>query len=133
MYIGAEIQIVSVVDSLMDIMPDAIPAEEILPSQVGVASIASLGTADITGLVDYGNLADSDLRIILPQIKLNEFDSDTIQALDYIFDDLGQLITTNSPTWDEDDDLTDSATPRFDQSFDTFDKVNYTAYDSDGS
>ncbi len=134
MYIGAEIQIVSVVDSLVnnDIMPDAIPDQDTLISAVGLATIPSAGIADLTGIVDYGSM-DSDVRITLPQIKLNEFDNETIESLNYIYDDLGQFITTNSPTFDEDDDLNDSATPRFDQTFDTFDEVNYSIYDSDGT
>ena len=134
MYIGAEIQIVSVVDNLVnnDRMPDAIPDQDTLISAVGLATIPSAGKADLTGIVNYSS-ADSDVRITLPQIKLDEISDETIGALNHAYDNLGEFMGTNSPTFDEDDDLNDSAAPRFDQTFDTFDEVNYNIYDSDGT
>lgn len=129
MYIGAEIQIVSVVEADFDIMPDVIPAVGNL-SQVGVATITPAQSTDITGFIPYS--VDSDIRIILPTTKVSDLDSDTILALNFAYDDMGEALGTNSPTFDEDDTLLDSATPRFSQVFDTFDEVNYTIYDSDG-
>ncbi len=131
MYIGAEIQIISNVNADFDLMPDALESPNIIPAQIGVATIFSTQSTDLTGILEYS--VDSDLRITLPSVPISEFDSDTILSLNFAYDDLGEAITTNSPTFDEDDSLLDSATPRFSQIFDTFDEVNYTAYDSDAA
>ena len=95
MYIGAEIQIISNVNADFDLMPDALKSPNIIPAQVGVATIFSTQSTDLTGILEYS--VDSDLRITLPGVPISEFDSDTILSLNFAYDDLGEAITTNSP------------------------------------
>jgi hypothetical protein len=125
MFVGAEIQIISTVDTETNLMPDVIPAAEILPSQVGVATITSEQYTDLTGLVDYDG--SSNLRIFLPALTIGDVEGIPISELDAAYDDLGEAMGTNSATFDEDDDGADVSTPRFDQDLDTFDEVNYTS------
>ena len=125
MFVGAEIQIISTADSETQLMPDVIPAVDILPSQVGVATMTSTQLTDLTGLVDYDGT--SNLRITLPSITIEDMADIPLGELDAAYDNIGESIGTNSPTFDEDVTIGDEHTPRFDQNLDTFDEVNYTA------
>ena len=125
MFVGAEIQIISAVNIETSLMPDVIPAADVLPSQVGIARITSSQNTDLTGLVDLDG--SSNLRIALPALTIEDIEARKLSEMEAAYDNLGEMIGTNSPTFDEDDDGADVATPRFDQELDTFDEVNYTA------
>ena len=131
MYLGAEIQIVSSITGLFaDFMPDSIPSvDPIVLEGIGYL-YEPFNLTENSGIIDDGTGTSTNIRITLPGRSMTELSTLTLGTINGHFDTLGEIIGTNSQTFDE-DNTTDSDAPKFsfDVDFDTFDEDEYSIYD----
>jgi hypothetical protein len=138
MYVGSEVQIVSVnADISFNNMPIAIPSVDI-PVFSGVATITPFVYTDITG-VDVNDSAGNSMRYNLDTTVIqidNKLAGDTTGFLDSatpFYQNFNSLVKAASPTFDEDSDAAGSSM-RMSSEFVTFDLDKYDVYlDSNGS
>ena len=136
MYFGGQVLLEAAASLQLGIMPDF----EGISFNPVVQGEASLGTAlqstDITGEVDSdGRGTYGKLRIGLPE-AIEAIQDISLAEIDHNYDTIRELISTTSPTLDEDSAGTDGRVQRFSQDrsvFDTMDEVKYTYYDSDSA
>ena len=131
MYLGGEVQIVSVANNTLGIMPTSREDSDVGAIVEGIATNTLGASLDITGLIPtYGDSAEM-IRTNLFQVddKLTK----TLAELDTQYDTFSEFIGTNSPTFDEDSEGLDGRVPRFSNVNDTMDEVAYSYYDSDSA
>lgn len=135
MYFGGQVLIEGTGELTTDVMPDFIDID-VSPVVQGEASLGTpLQITDITGIIDSDGLGTNALRIDLPG-QVQAIQTIPLEEIDRNFDDINELIGTNSPTMDEDSATGDPRVARFSQNrsvFDTMDEVKYTWYDSDSA
>jgi len=137
MYFGGEVLIETSNSLSLDLMPDNIRPETVDRTFQGEASLATpFAVTDLTGEVDSdGTGTYAKFRISLPG-AIKAIQDVPLSELNNYFNDIGDIITSTSPTFDEDSAIGDSKTPRFSSNrsgFDTMDEVKYTYYDSDSA
>ena len=128
MYLGASLQVVSVAD----ITPGTDSAEPLALTRTAqgdaVASLSAIGDTTTIIQIDSDNSrlrADTNTF----DIRLEYLDSDlSLGALDSAYDDIGELIDTNSFRMDE--GVGDPGIMRMDNTIEQMDEVNYKYYDS---
>ena len=132
MYFGGQVLLEATGSLNFGIMPDF----EVVNVDPVVQGEASLGTGllvtDLTGEVDSDGVK---LRIGLPE-AIEAIQDIPLSEIDRNYDTIRELISTTSPTMDEDSAGTDGRVQRFSQDrsvFDTMDEVKYTYYDSDSA
>ena len=132
MYFGGQVLLEATGSLNFGIMPDF----EVINVDPVVQGEASLGTGllvtDLTGEVDSDGVK---LRIGLPE-AIEAIQDIPLSEIDRNYDTIRELISTTSPTMDEDSAGTDGRVQRFSQDrsvFDTMDEVKYTYYDSDSA
>ena len=132
MYFGGQVLLEATGSLNFGIMPDF----EVVNVDPVVQGEASLGTGllvtDLTGEVDSDGVK---LRIGLPE-AIEAIQDIPLSEIDRNYDTIRELISTTSPTMDEDSAGLDSRVQRFSQDrsvFDTMDEVKYTYYDSDSA
>ena len=137
MYFGGEVLLEGIGNlGFGQLMPD-FEKISIDPVVQGTATLATpVALTDLTGEVDSdGRGVYGKLRIDLPG-AVEEIQNLSLAEIDRHYDSIGELIGTNSPTFDEDSAVGDPRAPRFSSNraiFDTMDEVKYTWYDSDSA
>ena len=136
MYFGGQVLLEATGSLSLSLMPDFVKAN-ISPVVQGEASLgAGLMVTDLTGEVDSdGRGTHGKLRIGLPD-AIEAIQDVPLSEIDRNYDTISELISTTSPTMDEDSAGTDGRVQRFSQdrsAFDTMDEVKYTYYDSDSA
>lgn len=137
MYFGGQVLLEGVGNlGVSQLMPD-FEATNVDPVVQGIATLdAPFTTTDLTGIVDSAGIGTyGKLRIDLPG-AVEEIQDIPLSEIDRYFDSISELISTNSPTFDEDSAIGDPRAPRFSSNravFDTMDEVKYTWYDSDSA
>lgn len=132
MFLGSQVQVVSVGD-LTPGTDSAIPADIVRTTQ-GDAAFTLASVADTTGIMS----TDSDLGIIridnntIGQ-QMGQYDAAiSMGLLDSAYDNIAQLIGTNSVTFDEDSGAGGYGIITMDNILERMDEVEYTSYDSNG-
>ena len=136
MYFGGQVLLEATGSINFGLMPDFIKINTDIVVQ-GEASLgAALQSTDLTGEVDSdGRGTYGKLRIGLPE-AIEAIQDIPLSEIDRNYDTIRELISTTSPTMDEDSAGTDGRVQRFSQDrsvFDTMDEVKYTYYDSDSA
>ena len=136
MYFGGQVLLEATGSINFDLMPDFVKTNTDIVIQ-GEASLgAALQSTDLTGEVDSdGRGTYGKLRIGLPE-AIEAIQDISLAEIDRNYDTIRELISTTSPTMDEDSAGTDGRVQRFSQDrsvFDTMDEVKYTYYDSDSA
>ena len=136
MYFGGQVLLEATGSINFDLMPDFVKTNTDIVIQ-GEASLgAALQSTDLTGEVDSdGRGTYGKLRIGLPE-AIEAIQDISLAEIDRNYDTIRELISTTSPTLDEDSAGTDGRVQRFSQDrsvFDTMDEVKYTYYDSDSA
>ena len=136
MYFGGQVLLEATGSFNFGIMPD-FEVVNVDPVVQGEASLgAGLLVTDLTGEVDSdGRGTYGKLRIGLPE-AIEAIQDIPLAEIDRNYDTIRELISTTSPTMDEDSAGLDSRVQRFSQDrsvFDTMDEVKYTYYDSDSA
>ena len=137
MYIGSEVQLVSINDFIsFNNMPIAIESINV-PSFSGVATITPFVFTDITG-IDITDSANNSYRysldttVIQLQNKLADQTSGFLDSAEPFYQNFKDLTKAASPTFDEDSNAAGSSM-RMSSNFVTFDIDKYDVYlDSDG-
>ena len=130
MYVGAEIQVVSVNGNIsFDYMPNWFYAD-IAAQYVGIAQAEPFGATDITGM----GISESDgslYRFSLDNTigKISSLYPTAPDLLPY-YQNIGGITISKSPTFDDDSDATGSVI-KLSNTLEVMDKVDYTRYDSD--
>lgn len=135
MYIGSEVQIVSVnADISFNNMPIAIPSVDI-PVFSGLATITPFVFTDITG-VEVNDSAGSSYRYSLDTTFIqvsNNYVGGFLDSAEPLYQSFEDLTKAGSPTFDEDSDAAGSSM-RMSSAVIRFDVDNYDVYlDSDGA
>ena len=137
MYFGGEVLLEGVGNiGFNQLMPD-VERISVNPVVQGTATLATpFAVTDLTGEVDSdGRGVYGKIRIDLPG-AVEAIQTISLAEIDRNYDTIRELISTTSPTMDEDSDGTDGRVQRFSQDrvfFDTMDEVKYTYYDSDSA
>ena len=136
MYFGGQVLLEATGSINFGLMPDFVKINTDIVVQ-GEASLgAALQSTDLTGEVDSdGRGTYGKLRIGLPE-AIEAIQDISLAEIDRNYDTIRELISTTSPTMDEDSAGTDGRVQRFSQDrsvFDTMDEVKYTYYDSDSA
>ena len=136
MYFGGQVLLEATGSINFSLMPDFVKINTDIVVQ-GEASLgAALQSTDLTGEVDSdGRGTYGKLRIGLPE-AIEAIQDISLAEIDRNYDTIRELISTTSPTMDEDSAGTDGRVQRFSQDrsvFDTMDEVKYTYYDSDSA
>lgn len=128
MYLGAQIQLVSVNSNIIDTtMPELIEAPETAAVFEGIASLqVSQAPASVTIITDYDGVA---VRRSTDDFLDSPYSSLSLGYLDKTYSSLHELISPSFPSFDEDSDVNGSAMT-FDNTTETFD-TNW--YDSAGT
>lgn len=135
MYLGAELQIVTASLLNDNYAPDANPPISLDPLIIAepLFGIVPQALGEVTGLVYMrdGKPAagqNATLYRIDPTIEPSNVGDKTIEELDREFDTVAEYYGITSPTFDEDDVVGDTRTPRFSNIDDTFDQVTVDVY-----
>jgi len=136
MYFGGQVLLEETGNFNLGIMPDFVKAN-VIPVVQGEATLDTpLLVTDLTGEVDSdGRGTYGKLRIGLPE-AISAIQDIPLSEIDRNYDSIRELISTTSPTMDEDSAGLDGRVQRFSQDrevFDTMDEVKYTYYDSDSA
>ena len=136
MYFGGQVLLEETGSLSLGVMPDFVKAN-VVPVVQGEATLGTpLLVTDLTGEVDSdGRGTYGKLRIGLPD-AIEAIQDVPLSEIDRNYDTIRELISTTSPTMDEDSAGTDGRVQRFSQDrsvFDTMDEVKYTYYDSDSA
>lgn len=136
MYFGGEVLLEATGTLSLNAMPDFIDIN-IDPVVQGEAALGTpLAVTDLTGEVDSdGRGVYGKLRVDLPG-AVTAIQDIPLSEIDNYYDSIRDLISTTSPTMDEDSAVGDPRTPRVSSDrgvFDTMDEVKYTYYDSDSA
>jgi hypothetical protein len=128
MYLGAEVQLIGVNANTLGVtMPDVVEVEETAAIIEGIA-IAQFPTQPFTSLT---TLVDSDgisIRASTDPFFIEPYQSFTLEEVDLMYSNMGELMSPSFPSFDEDSDVNGSSI-RFDNTTETFD-TNW--YDSAG-
>ena len=148
MYVGSEVQIVSVNESIsFDFMPISVPPASLAPSYVGIASVTSRALTEPSGIsagISKITNADSDMRYDLDKELVNQWTSDSasigtnlfgsIEYMEAYYQSLRDVLQETSPLMDEDSSAGDSSAMKMSNIIETMDHDKYLInIDSDGS
>ena len=151
MYVGSEVQIVSVNSPIsFDFMPISVPPLSLAPSYEGVASITSRSVSEITGVIAGINSlsnADSDMRLDLSTHTVGDWVTDSasigsnlfgsVEYMEAYYQSIKDLLQETSPLMDEDSSGGDATAMKMSNIYETMDHDKYLLregkQDSDGA
>ena len=131
-YLGSEIVFTGVANNLITFTNEM---PEVTTGAVD-ALVSGEATVSFAGLIDVTNLIASDSAGVFirtnPYDNLQPYSSITVAQLDAMYQSITDIVSINSPSFDED---SDAAGRSMDMSntIETFDQVKYRWYDSDSA
>ena len=131
MYLGAQVTLICIGDlETGNLLPDVIESVDnpkIISENIPLLSVDPANVTDLSGIVPFD--ATSDYRVGL--VNTNRFYAETsIEDINGQYDDISEIMTSTSPTMDNDSDTT-GGTITMSNIHETMDQDFYVLYDSD--
>jgi hypothetical protein len=132
-YLGGEVQLIGISgNSTLLNMPEIIPAPAVAAILEGVGSLGfGLHNTDITSLILDTVLGTVDRQDV--RFKIVNYQTVPLSYMEGHYSSLRELLTAQSPTFDESTDSNGSSIKFSDTYFESFDQDLYQWYDSDTS